>query len=115
MCCSAYANKGRPIMKQRLTPTSGLYCVFCLILLAGCRTTSVPVPNRPPVVIDIHTHLFNAKYVPLRESRGRGWLERSHEPVNAEQKNAVQRERDAESCHPAARRQHEGDSNSKYH
>jgi predicted TIM-barrel fold metal-dependent hydrolase len=40
----------------------------CLLLAAnGCTTvTPAPVPNPPPVVIDVHTHLFNAKYLPLR-------------------------------------------------
>ena len=60
-------------MKQRLTPTSAAFCVLSLVLLAGCCTTSVTIPNPPPVIIDIHTHLFNARYVPLREiavSRG---------------------------------------------
>jgi len=60
-------------MKQRLTSTSAAFGALCLNLLVGCCTTTVTVPNPPPVVIDIHTHLFNARYVPLREiavSRG---------------------------------------------
>lgn len=60
-------------MKPQLTPISAALCALCLLLLVGCCTTSVTIPNPPPVVIDIHTHLFNARYVPLREiavSRG---------------------------------------------
>lgn len=60
-------------MKLRLTSTSAAFCALCLSLLVGCCTTSVTVSNPPPVVIDIHTHLFNARYVPLRDiavSRG---------------------------------------------
>src|SRR5258707_957803 len=43
------------------------------VLLAGCQCTKPVLCNTPPVVIDAHSHLFNANYLPVREiciSRG---------------------------------------------
>jgi predicted TIM-barrel fold metal-dependent hydrolase len=63
---SSKRTKSRAGIRERLGRE--MIWVSMLILLGGCSSQSSPARFAAPVVvIDAHTHLFNAKYLPVRE------------------------------------------------